>query len=1085
MATRRLMLAFGLAAGLLSAAQANAGTGLPMTPSRTLSFETDEATWLSLDVSPDGRSIVFDMLGDLYLMPAGGGEARAISTGMAFDSQPTFSPDGAFLAFVSDRSGAENLWIAKADGSGARQVTDNVSAHEFVSPAWSADGAKLYASFSRADRNAVELWRYPAEGGKGEELTGHKHNALGARTSPDGKSLYYAARTGPAFEDDVVLPLWSIHRRDLVTGADETLIANQGGAMRPTPSPDGRWLAYVARNDGRSALRLRDLSTGEDRLLMAPVTRDAQEATASRDLAPGFAFTPDSTAVVIAIDGRIRRITVRGGSVTPVPFKAEVVLPLGPLLRQQLTEETGPVRARLIQAPVQSPDGRRLAFSALGRIYLMDLEAGARPHRLTSAGPPEFMPTWSQDGRNLAYVTWTAAGGGGVWRANTTGPARPRRVSQVRAFYTNPAFTPDGGGLVALRSSAYDRLHTAQEPLWTGRTFGPLRQAELVRIPARGGPDKVLASGRMSGDPHFADDPAFVHVNTDAGLERVAMDGSGRRLELKVEGPGYYFLEDPVAVDEIRLSPDGSMALIQHNQQLHLLKRPTGAPEKVVDLASPSVDHRRLTGVGADFFGWADGGRVVTWAVGSTFYRRPLSSITLEPAGVPATNGERPQVGQGGVEGFQAVVNAPRDAPIGSVVLRGATVVTMRGDEVLADADVVVAGDRIVSIGPRGQARIPAGAEIRDLRGRWIIPGLIDVHDHFGEIRRGVLEFDDWGLEATLAWGVTTALDPSTLSIDMLAYQDLIDSGEMLGPRLYSTATAIFSYNEIDSRDEARDLVSRYVDHYRTRNLKLYRTGNRAQRQLLMMAASDLGAMPVAEGALDAKLDLSQVIDGISGNEHSLAIAPLSRDVVELIARSGSSYDLTLQISHGGPPAGAAFIIRDRPHDDAKVTRFYPHFIRDKLFTRARWVADQEQFYPLAAAGAAAIQNAGGVVAVGSHGNYPGIGYHWELQAMAAGGMSPRQVLQAATMGSAQTIGRDGELGSLEPGKFADLLVLTRDPLADVANASAIDQVMKNGRLYDAATLEEVWPRRRPRGPRWWEAESAAAAAPPSASSAP
>ena len=171
------------------------------------------------------------------------------------------------------------------------------------------------------------------------------------------------------------------------------------------------------------------------------------------------------------------------------------------------------------------------------------------------------------------------------------------------------------------------------------------------------------------------------------------------------------------------------------------------------------------------------------------------------------------------------------------VVLRGATVVTMRGDEVIRDADVVVSSGRIVAVGPRGRVSVPPGAEVRDLRGRWIIPGLIDVHTHFGEVRRGVLELDDWGIEATLAYGVTSVLDPSTLSIDMLAYQDLIDAGQMTGPRLYNTSTAIFSYNRLKSLDEARDLVSRYVDHYRTRNLKLYRTGNRTQRQWLLMAA--------------------------------------------------------------------------------------------------------------------------------------------------------------------------------------------------------------------------------------------------------
>ncbi len=1041
--------------------------GLPLQPTRRIEFDTDEATWLSLDVAPDGRTILMEILGDLYALDSSGGQARRITSGMAFDSQPAFSPYGRRIAFVSDRSGAENVWTARPDGSDARQVTRNDSPHEYVSPAWSADGKAIYASLYRADRNAAELWRFPA-GGEGEELTRKKFNALGARPSPDGRWLYYAARDGPVFEDDVVLPLWSIRRRDLKSGDDETLIVNQGSAMRPVPSPDGRLLAYAVRVDGRTTLRLRELATGADRVLADPITHDVQEATASRDLVPGYAFTPDSKAVLITIGGRIARVEVDSGARSAVPFKAHVALDLGPQLRQSLKEETGPVRARLIQQPVQSPDGRTLAFSALGRIYLMDLPGGA-PRRLHDGGPPQYMPAWSPDGRTLAYVTWTGGDGGALWITPADGSAAPRQV-EAGGYYTNPVLTPDGRALTALRSSAYDRLRTAQEPLWTGRSFGPLRQAELVELPLAGGPGRVVASGKLSGDPHFTTDAGGVFVNTDKGLERIARDGSGRKVVLKVEGPGYYFLEDQVAVDEIRLSPDGRHALIQANQQLHLIETPkAGAADKAIDLSKPTVRHRRLTRVGADFFGWADGGRTITWAVGSTFYRRPLASIELEPAGQPASPGERPMAGVDGVEAVKPVVSVDRDRPVGSVVLRGATVITLRGDEVIRDADVVVSGGRIAAIGPRGRVAVPKGAEVRDLRGRWIIPGLIDVHAHFGEVRRGVLEFEDWGLEATLAYGVTSVLDPSTLSIDMLAYQDLIDAGLVTGPRLYSTSTAIFSYNRLRSLDEARDLVSRYVDHYRTRNLKLYRTGNRTQRQWVLMAAAEAGAMPVGEGALDAKLDLTQIIDGIPGNEHALGVAPFYRDVVELIARARASYDLTLQISHGGPPAGAEFIIRNRPHDDPKIARLYPHFIRDKLFNRARWVDRHELAYPAAAAAAAKIQRAGGLVAVGSHGNYPGVGLHWEMQAMAEGGMRPREVLTAATVGSAETIGRLGELGSLEPGKFADLVVLSADPLKDVANTLAIEQVMKNGRIYHGDTLDETWPEPRMRFDRWWK----------------
>ncbi|MFM2287480.1 MAG: hypothetical protein RL684_623, partial [Pseudomonadota bacterium] len=496
--------------------------------------------------------------------------------------------------------------------------------------------------------------------------------------------------------------------------------------------------------------------------------------------------------------------------------------------------------------------------------------------------------------------------------------------------------------------------------------------------------------------------------------------------------------------------------LVQIGGQLHLLDIGDVAPGgPAIDVRDPHVPHRRLTSVGADYFGWSTDGRSVHWAVGSTWYRQ---SLQVNERG-------------GGVEAYPVDVQLPRDVPRGTLLLRGATVVAVPGERVIDDADVLVVDNRISAVGRRGEVAVPAHATVRDLHGRFIVPGYIDAHDHFGDVRRGVLDLDNWGFPATLAYGVTSALDPSTLSVDMLAYQDLLDAGLCIGPRLYSTGPAVFSFNEFTSPAQVEDVVRRYAGHYRLTNLKEYRSGNRRVRQWIAASAERLGMLATTEGALDLKLDLTQVLDGYSGNEHALAATPLSRDVIELMARSRTSYTPTLTISHGGPPAGEQFIAREDPLHDPKVVHFFPRFAREHLFTRVHWVAPQEFAYPAVAAGAAAIQRAGGIVGVGSHGNYPGIGFHYEMQALAAGGMTPLEVLRAATLGSAETIGRARDLGSIEPGKFADLVVLDRDPRTDVAALRAIHEVMKNGRLYDADTLAEEWPTARTPPARWFADE--------------
>jgi len=1068
MGLKRLLV---LAALCLAAGFAAAENALPLVPARHVRFDTDEGTWISLDVAPDGRSIVFELLGDLYTLPIGGGEAKAITHGLAFDSQPRFAPDGKHIVFVSDRSGNENVWIADPDGAHAHQISRYDDNAVFTSPAWSADGRAIFVSIFHPDLTAFELYRFALDGeGKGERITQGKtydaqpkdqrYSALGAVAAHDGRTLYLAGSYG-TFEEDMTLPIWSIERRDLASGASDIVATNQGSAMRPALSPDGKTLVYAVRDRGQTGLRVRDLGSGADRELIRVAQHDDQEGEGSRDLVPGYAFTPDGRALIAAYAGKIHRIELAGGRANVIPFHAHVDVDVGPSLRQSFKNETGPVKARLVQFPALSPDGSRVAFSALGRVYTMDLAPHAAPHALTPAGVAAFQPSWSPDGKSIVYVDWSVKDAGNIWRIDAAG-GKPQTLTHESSYYTNPVFTPDSSAIVAQRSSNVDRMHTYME-------YGPLRQADLIALPARGGEARVLASGRMGGVPHFGAGRGEVDVVFDDGLDAVKLDGSGRRKLVSVTGPGFYFQEGRVPVDDLRISPDGRYALAQIVEQLYLLRMPE-KPGETIDLAAPPVAHRKLTDVGADFFGWADGGKSVFWAVGSTLYKQPLAQIALDRVGEKG-QGASPQAGKDGVEAFAIDVEVPRDVPHGTLVLRGATAVTMRGDEVIDDADIVVVDDRIAAIGKRGTVAIPEHAAVRDVHGKFIVPGFIDTHDHWAEVRRGVLDMQNWSFLTDLAYGKTAGLDPSPLSIDMLAYQDLIDAGLSLGPRVYSTGPAIFSYNEFTSLDQVRAVLSRYPDHFRTRNLKEYRTGNRRVREWVVMAAKELGMQPTCEGALDMKLDLTQIIDGFPGNEHALTAAPLYKDVIELLAQTRVSYTTTLQISHGGPPAQNFYIEHDLPQNDPKLAHFSPPLLAEKKFSRRHWYAPSEYFFGAIAQGAASVQRAGGLVGIGAHGEVPGYGIHWEMQAHAAGGMTPHEVLHAATIGSAETIGRQDELGSLDAGKFADLVVLDKNPLDDIRNALAIRWVMKNGRLYDAATLDELYPQPRKLPPQWFTRE--------------
>lgn len=1052
-----------LAAGSAAARAAELGPStLPLRPARHIAFSTREGTWLSPDLSPNGRHIVFELLGDLYVTSATGGAARPITTGMPFDSQPAYSRDGMRIAFLSDRSGTENVWTVAVDGSQARAITHFDGDIILTSPSWSADGQTLFVSRFHPEFVAFELLSVDVATGRSKVLVPvgdtKDSSTVGAEASSDGRWLYYASQVG---SQDSEPPAWVIRRRDLASGAEETLVEPPrsyrpdlvlGTYFRPVPSPDGKLLVYATRYGADMWLRVLDLGTRDERWLTKLAQHDELESAPWRDLAPHYAFTADSRSLIVNDGGELRRVSIADGAKSDIPFTASVDVPLGPINHPSIREESGPVHARIIQNPVASPDRKRLAFSALGQIYTMNLSGRLKPRRLTDDGFGEFQPSWSPDGRSLVYVRWTARNGGHIYRVDADGAQPPLRLTSTPAYYTSPVFTPDGRTIVAERSSNYVRMHRYME-------YGPLRDAELVAVPASGGDQRVIARGSMGGTPHFGPAARDVNMLFDDGLNAVKLDGSGRRLVVQVTGPGYYFLPGRAPVDDLRLSPDGKWLLAQIAQQLYVLARP-GKDGTTIDLASPGVLHRKLTEIGADFLNWSADGPTIDWSIGSSWFSRPLGDVKLLDAASTITSAD-----SGQPQRWDADVTSARSTATGALLLRGATALTMGPKGTISNADILVVDGRIAAVGPSGSVRLPSGIQVRDVSGKWIVPGFIDDHDHVADVRRGLLDLDSWGVAANLAYGVTTAFDPSTLSIDMLAYQDLIDAGLITGSRIRSTGPALFSFNEFGSKREVDRVLDRYRDFYRLSNLKLYRTGNRRVRQWVAESAREHGLRVTTEGANSDKLDLTQIQDGVSGSEHAIQATPLYDDVVQLMARSRVSYNTTLMIEGGGQDY---FIVDRKPNRDPKLNRFAPRFIVDMKTRKRDWRDIQDDLFPAYAAGALKVLHAGGIVGMGSHGEIPGLGFHWEMEAHVMGGWTPEEALRAGTLGSSQAIGRDADLGSLERGKIADLVVLDRNPLANIRNTLAISLVMQAGRLYDASTLDELWPVTRPFGHPWY-----------------
>ncbi len=1062
---------------------------LSLEPTRKVEFQTDEGTWLSLDAAPDGKSLVFEMLGDLYTLPIEGGSATRITEGMAYDSQPRFSPDGKWVAFVSDRDGADNVWIAQADGSEPRKLSKEKSS-SMISPAWMPDSQ--YVLISKSTSRGLSVWMYHVDGGSGLEVTKAKKpsgaaaagparggpSRMGATVSPDGRFLYFAQRNPGSVYNQMRFG-WQIHRRDLNTGDTDQVTQGLGGGFRPLISQDGSKLVYGTRHETQTGLRIRDLNSGEDKWVRYPIQRDDMESRGSRDLLPSYAFLPGGDEIVVTYNGKFHRVDVDSGQASEIPFNAQVSLDVGPLLTFQRKVDEGPVRSRLIMDAGQSPDGKSIAFSAMAKIYVKDL-ANGEPRRLTSSDEGEVKPTWSPDGQTIAYITWGYNGEGHLWKVPSDGSASPRQLTTVPAFYTDPVYSPDGKRIVLRRGNAWMRSQTPSE-------FGGLRvRLDLVWIPAEGGDVQLIVPARGLGAPHFTRDPERVFFHSREGLVSMRYDGTDRQTHVKITGKKGPRSPQPPPARDSRISPDGRWALAQVNNQVFVVAVPplVGSTPSV-NAFSPSVPAKQLTDLGADSFGWGDDGKTIAWSVGSTFFRRSFDSISFAPEKKDekeddASEGESADDADGaekddkkpareekeGVESYEIVLEFPRHKPTGSILLRDATVITMNGDEILDEADILVTDNRVVQVG--ANLSVPSGAQTMDLKGKYVVPGFVDTHAHYEMRTQGVLELHNWSFLASLAYGVTTGLDVQTSTNDYLAYLDMVQAGMMSGPRAYSTGPGVFSNNQFQSYEAAKYVLEKYKKYYRNHNLKSYVVGNRKQRQWVVRAAHEMQLTVTTEGALDLKLDMTHAIDGFGGNEHSLPIVPLFKDVVELFAQSKTSYTPTLLVLYGGPWAENYFYTTTEVHDDAKLNRFIPHNELDRLTKRRPWFRKDEHAFPKVAAQADKIQQAGGLIGVGGHGQLQGLGYHWEMWSLAMGGMTPHNVLKAATSDGAHIIGLGADLGSIEAGKLADLVVLDKNPLEDIRNTNSIRYVMKNGELFEGDNLKPIWPTEGETQPFWW-----------------
>lgn len=1018
-------------------------------PLSKIDINVTEGTWMNINVSPDGEHIVFDLLGDIYQIPIAGGEAKPLAQGIAWQMQPVYSPDGKYIAFTSDEDGGDNIWIMNADGTNPHAITTETF-RLLNSPAWSPDSQYLVARkhfTGTRSLGAGEVWMFHVAGGEGVKLTErpNEQKDLGEPAySPDGRYIYFSQDATPGktfhYSKDSVKGIYKIKRYDTQTGDIEVLIEGTGGAIRPTPSPDGKTLAYIKRDGFQSTLYSLDLTSGEETKLYDKLDRDMQETWAIHGVYPTMSWTKDNKHIVFWAKGKINKLDVDSKQVTDIPFSVNTQRDIQPSVRFTQNLDKDEFDVKMLRMAQVSPDGEKVVFEALGKIWIRDIKDG-KHKRLTRLDDDinELFPQWSRDGKDIVFTTWNDQQQGTVSVVSARG-GKAKVLTNEPGKYVEPTFSPNGEYIV---------YRKARGGYMTPRTWS--QEPGLYKVDIKGKQStKLTASGHQ---PQFGADSDRVYF-MDSGetpeFASIGMNGFEKRT---------HYTSDHAT--EFRLSPNGEHLAFAERFRVYVTPFAKHGETIAIGPKATNLPITQLSARAGESISWNGKNNQLYWTLGPDLYQADVDTQYKK-----AETKVDPKIT---AIGFKDKADVPR----GTVVFTGGKVITMENDQVIDNGVVIVKDNKIVSVGDANTV-IPNNAQIIDISGKTIMPGLFDAHAHGGQADDEIIPQQNWALYSGLSLGVTAIHDPSNDTTEIFAASEQQKAGKIVGPRIFSTGTILYGANlpgytsHVDSLDDAKFHLER-LKKVGAFSVKSYNQPRRDQRQQIIAAARELEMMVVPEGGSLLQHNLSMIADGHTTVEHSLPAASIYNDIKQFWSQTEVHYTPTLVVAYGGISGEHYWYDKTDVWAHPRLSMYVPHDILDARSMRRTTAPDEHYNHFNVARVANELNNIGVKPNIGAHGQREGLAAHWEMWMFAQGGMSNMEVLKTATINPATTFGMDHQLGSIKVGKLADLIVIDGDPLADIRTTDKVTYTMVNGKLFNSETMNQLNGDKHKRKPFFFE----------------